>query len=88
MQHGNRHRHFEPPHDMEPGAPETLEALDAARVTEGIARWAWEQRPEVFQIHQHIATHTPEDVARWVLDSGDPIDLDATSEFTPEVIHD
>lgn len=32
---------------MVPGAPETLEALDAARVTD-IARWAWERRPEMF----------------------------------------
>lgn len=48
-QHGSRHRHFEPPHDMRPGAPETLEALDAARVTD-IARWAWESNGRVFQV--------------------------------------
>lgn len=64
-QHGNRHRHFEPPRIMEPGAPETLKALDAARVT-GLGRAAWERRPQVFHIHQHIATHTPEDLSRWL----------------------
>lgn len=48
-QHGNRHRRFEPPHVMEPGAPETVEAIHEARVT-GLARMAWAQRPQVFQI--------------------------------------
>lgn len=46
-QHGNRHRRFEAPRVMAPGAPETLEALDEARVI-GLARMAWAQRPQVF----------------------------------------
>ena len=35
---------------MKPGAPETVEAIRAARVVHGLARWAWERRPEVFSL--------------------------------------
>lgn len=93
MQHGNRHRRFEPPRDMKPGAPETLEALDETRVTD-IARWAWERRPEMFtSLPRPVAgrMHQAAELIRGGMLSvddylrvlGDPIDFDATSEFTP-----
>ena len=65
--HGSAHRRNEPAHDMKPGTPETLEALDAARV-DGLGRMAWGQKPQVFQVDpnapptQHVAVRD----AMWI----------------------